>query len=247
MRKLTARWVPKSLSDEQMAIRASVCSALLKRFRSKEDDFLSRLVTVDETWIHYYELQNKAQSRQWVGPGSLRPKKFKTQPSAGKVMATVFLDAQGVIMLYFPAKKNYNNRCVFCKFTRPTENCDSWKTPRYTLQKDSAPTGQCESSHLQNCNGCCLAEWVRANTAPRLFSGLSSYSDYFLFPNLKKGIRGRHFRSNEEVMAAVEEWVGDKDPGFFSSGLMALKHHWSKCIILEGNYIEKEEIDLTQK
>ena len=37
MRKLTARWVPKSFRDEQMATRASVCSALLKRFRSKED------------------------------------------------------------------------------------------------------------------------------------------------------------------------------------------------------------------
>ena len=49
MHKLTARWVPKSLSDEQMATRASVYSTLLKRFRSKEDDFLSRLVTVDET------------------------------------------------------------------------------------------------------------------------------------------------------------------------------------------------------
>ena len=48
--------------------------------------------------------------------------------------------------------------------------------------------------------------------------------DYFLFPNLKKDIRGRHFRSNEEAVAAVEEWVGDKDPGFFSSGLMALEH-----------------------
>ena len=47
MHKLTARWVPKSLSDEQMATRASVYSALLKRFRSKEDDFLSRLMTVE--------------------------------------------------------------------------------------------------------------------------------------------------------------------------------------------------------
>ena len=89
MRKLTARWVPKSLSDEQMTTRASVCIALLKRFRSKYD-FLLRLVTVDEIWVHYYEPENKAQSRQWVGPGSPRPKKFKTQPSAGKVMATVF-------------------------------------------------------------------------------------------------------------------------------------------------------------
>ena len=51
MRKLTVRFgTPKSLSDEQMATRASVCSTLLKRFRSK-DDFLLRLVTVDETWV----------------------------------------------------------------------------------------------------------------------------------------------------------------------------------------------------
>ena len=53
MRKLIALWVPKSLSVEQMATRLLACSALLKPFRSK-DDFLLRLVTVDETWIHYY-------------------------------------------------------------------------------------------------------------------------------------------------------------------------------------------------
>ena len=121
MRNLTARWVPKSLSDEQMATRASVCSTLLKRFRSKEGDFFSRLVTVDETWVHYYEPENKAQSPQWVGPGCPRPKKFKTQPSAGKLMATVFWDAQGVIMRYY--KEKYNNRYLLCKFARPTENC----------------------------------------------------------------------------------------------------------------------------
>ena len=49
MCKLTAHWVPKFFSDEQMATRASLCSTLLKHFRSK-DDFLLRLVTVDETW-----------------------------------------------------------------------------------------------------------------------------------------------------------------------------------------------------
>ena len=58
-----------------------------------------RLVTVDETWVYYYEPENKVQSRQWVGPGSPRPKKFKTQLSADKVMATVFWDTKGVIML----------------------------------------------------------------------------------------------------------------------------------------------------
>ena len=31
------------------------------------------------------------------------------------------------------------------------------------------------------------------------------------------------------------------------SWLMALEHRWSKCITLEGNYIEKEQVDLNRK
>ena len=72
-------------------------------------------------------------------------------------------------------------------------------------------------------------------------------SDFFLFPNLKKDIRGLHFRSDEEVVTAVEEWVNGMDPDFLSYGLMALEYRWSKCITLEGNYIEKEEVDLNRK
>ena len=72
-------------------------------------------------------------------------------------------------------------------------------------------------------------------------------SDFFLFPHLKKDIRGCHFRSDEELVTAVQELVNGKDPDFFGSGLMALEHRWSKCITLEGNYIEKEEVNLNRK
>ena len=72
-------------------------------------------------------------------------------------------------------------------------------------------------------------------------------SDFFLLPNLKKDIRGLHFRSDEEIVMAVEEWVNGKGPDFFSSGLMALEHRWSKCITLEGHYIEKDEVGLNRK
>ena len=129
MRKLTARWDPKSLSDEQMATRASVCSALLKRFRS-EDDFLLYLVTVDETWVHYYEPENKAKSRQCVGPGSSRPNKFKTQPSAGKVFVYLYIlykyhSILGRKRRYYVGlftQEKYNNWSVLCKLVRPAEN-----------------------------------------------------------------------------------------------------------------------------
>ena len=72
-------------------------------------------------------------------------------------------------------------------------------------------------------------------------------SDCFLFLNLKKDIRGLNFRSDEEVVTAVEEWVSGRDPDFFSSGQMALEHRWSRCITLEGHYIDKEEVDLNRK
>ena len=60
----------------------------------------------------------------------------------------------------------------------------------------------------------------------------------------------KRFRSKDDFLlrhVIVEERVNGKDPDFFSSGLMALEHHWSKCITLEGNYIDKEEVDLNQK
>ena len=162
MCKLTAHWVPKSLSDEQMATRASVCSTLLKCFRSK-DDFRLHLVSVDETWVHYYEPENKAQNRQWVGPGSPRPKKFKTQPSAGKVMATVFWDAKGVIMLDFLSKRStitgkYNANLLDQLRTAIRKKCQGKLSKGVLLQQDNA------SPHLQSCNGCCRAKRVWINT-----------------------------------------------------------------------------------
>ena len=113
IRKLTARWGPKSISDEQMATRASVCSALLQCFRWK-DDFLLRLVTIDdETWVHYYEPKNKAHSREWVGPGSPRPKKFKTQYLLERWWLQFFGDSKGVILLYFLSNRCTINRAYY--------------------------------------------------------------------------------------------------------------------------------------
>ena len=47
---------------------------------------------------------NKRQSKQWVEHGGRTPKKAKTVLSAGKVMATVFWDARGVVMIDYLEK-----------------------------------------------------------------------------------------------------------------------------------------------
>jgi len=51
--------------------------------------FLGRIVTGDETWVHYHQPETKKASKEWRHTSSPKLKKFRTQPSAGKVMLTV--------------------------------------------------------------------------------------------------------------------------------------------------------------
>jgi hypothetical protein len=48
------------------------------------------IVTAHETWLHHYEPKRKAQSMTWKRLTSPVAKKFKSQPSAGKIMRTLF-------------------------------------------------------------------------------------------------------------------------------------------------------------
>ena len=178
-------------------------------------------------------------SRQWAGPGSPRRKKFKMQPSAGKVMATVFLDAKGVNMLDFLPKRStitgvHNANLLNEMRTAIREKRRGKLTKGVLLQQENARVHTCRVAMD-------AVERNRYELIPHLaYSPDLAPIDFFLFPNLKKDIRGLQIRSDEDVVTAVEEWVNGKDRDFFSSGLMALEHRWSKCITLEGNYIEKE-------
>ena len=62
--------------------------------------------------------------------------------------------------------------------------------------------------------------------------------DYHLFPGLKKQLKGRHFSSNAEVIAAAETWL-DGQPSEFSFEWLAKLEQWAKkCIELRGEYVE---------
>ena len=155
-----------------------------------------------------------------------------------KVMATVFWNAKGVIMLDFLPKRStitgvYNSNLLDQLRTAIREKRGGKLSKGVLLQQGNARVHTCKvAMDAVGRNGYELIPH------PTYSADLAS-SDFSLFPNLKKDIRGLHLRSDEEVVTAVEEWVNGKDPDFFSSGLMALEHRWSKCITLEDNYIEK--------
>ena len=98
MRRLCARWIPKILSACQKTQRVESCRRFVQRFEREGEDFLSRIVTADETWISLYEPESKEQSTMWKTPGSPSPKKFKVSRSTKKQMFIMFFDIQGVIL-----------------------------------------------------------------------------------------------------------------------------------------------------
>ena len=48
-------------------------------FSARSNDFLSRLVTMDETWLYRYNLETKQESMEWRHCSSPRPKKVSAK------------------------------------------------------------------------------------------------------------------------------------------------------------------------
>jgi histone-lysine N-methyltransferase SETMAR len=63
------------------------------------------MVTMDETWLYHYDPETKQQSMEWWH----RPKKFQVQKSAGKVLASIFRDQDGILLIdYLPKGQTIN-------------------------------------------------------------------------------------------------------------------------------------------
>ena len=104
MSKISARWVPRNLNMQDHQQRVESSQELLEVYNANPEDFHTRLVTGDETWLHHWDPDTKKEYMQWKHPGLPPPQKFRTQPSASKLMATVFWDSKGIILIdYKPA------------------------------------------------------------------------------------------------------------------------------------------------
>ncbi|KAJ4450260.1 hypothetical protein ANN_01680 [Periplaneta americana] len=65
-------------------------------------------------------------------------------------------------------------------------------------------------------------------------------SDFFLFPRMKKSLRGRHFQNDNEVIFEVERFLNSQNADFYNQGLHQVIHRWEKCVALKGEYVEKD-------
>jgi hypothetical protein len=56
---------------------------------------------------------------------------------------------------------------------------------------------------------------------------------------MKVWLANEHFKTNEELMDGVKNWLGTLAEPFCDEGLQNLVRRYDKCLNLGGNYVEK--------
>ena len=148
MRKLSGKCVPKCLDADQKRQWCQSSDQLLEFFRRDANDFLSRLVTMNEILLYHYDPETKQQSIEWRHSGSPRPKKFRVQKSAGKVLSSIFFGIKTVsfsLIIFQRAKLSTRSITHFCW-------C-KWRTFWRKNAAERSPEGSCSCLTMPQLTG----------------------------------------------------------------------------------------------
>ena len=141
MRRIAAKFVPRLLNNDQRDHQVQVCTTLQEAVRH-DPNFLSRVITGDESWVYDYNPETK---QQWKTPSSLRPKKVRQIRSNIKSMLINFLDIRGIVHKAFVPPGQTVNGKFYCEVLRRLrENVrrkwpEMWKNGNWLLHHDNAP------------------------------------------------------------------------------------------------------------
>jgi len=205
MLKLSAKWVPKCLNADQKLQPCQSSEQLLAFFRRDSNEFLSRLVTMDETWLYHYDTETKQQSMQWRHSGSPRLIKFRVKKSAGKVLASIFWDQDGVLLIdYLPKGQTINSEYYSFLLVQLKDILKEKRRGKVTngvlfLHNAPAHRALATQKKLAYVGFQCLDH---PPSSPDL-----APSNYHRLPGLKKQVKVRHFSSDAEVIADAETWL----------------------------------------
>jgi len=204
----------------------------LEFFRRDPNDFPSRLVAMDETWLYRYDPKTKQQCSG--GIAAYEAQKIPSAKFAENISPRFFGNKHPPHCLSFK-EPNYQ-RGVLLFSVGATAGHFEGKKPRDVRQGAFVPARQCPAH-------CALATqkklaYLSIQCLEHLpFSTDPAPSDYHLLPGLKKQLKYRYYSSDALFNAAAETSFDRKYP-ILLSGLRKLEQRAKKCIELRGEYFE---------
>jgi hypothetical protein len=91
----------------------------LECYHRDGDKFLNHIVTGDKIWVFHFTPESKRRSLEWHHPRSpSKPRKFEQTLSTRKIMAMVFWDRKGVLLVEFMPQGTTINAESYCATLR---------------------------------------------------------------------------------------------------------------------------------
>ena len=175
-----------------------------------------RYVTRDETWIHHYTPESNRQSAEWTAKGENRPKRLKTQMSAGKVLASVFWDAHGILFIDYLEKGETINSEYYLALLVSLKEEFAKKRPQ--MKKKKAP--------LRQENPPCYKSIATMAKLHELHFKLCPHPPY------SPDLQGKKFGSNVEVITETEAYFKAKDKSFYKKASTCDQHDLEKVLYI---------------
>lgn len=239
LKRVKSRMVPKFLNFMEKDRRVKICEEMLSGY----ENVTKRIITGDETWIYAYDPETTDQSSEYRVRGEPRPKKPRQSRSKIKVMMTVFFDYQGVVHSEFLPPGQTVNKTYYLGVMRRLREAirkkrpDLWKNNSWFMHHDNAP------SHT----ALVLRDFFAQNSTHIVpqppYSPDLAPCDFWLFPKLKRPLRGNRFDSIEEIQRASARALKDIPKSDYEACFESWKKRWHRCILSNGDYFEGDEID----
>ncbi|UYV74413.1 hypothetical protein LAZ67_11003474 [Cordylochernes scorpioides] len=233
MRRVAAKFVPKLLNCDQKQHRMNIGNEMLDSVRN-DPNLLQRVITGDEAWVYGYDVETKAQSSQWKLTHEPRPKKARQVRSNVKDLLTVFFDCRGVVHHEFLPQGRTINKEYYLQVMRNMREAirqkrlDLWKNKNWLLHHDNAP------AHTSLLVRDFLAKINTVMMPQPPYSPELAPCDFFLFPKLKRPMKGRRYATLDEIKTASKEELKKIFKNDFLKCFEDWKNRWHKCIISQG-------------
>jgi hypothetical protein len=237
MRHISAKSVPRLLSDDQKAHHVFVWRELKQEARDNPN-FIFNIITGDETWTYGYDPETKQQSSRWKSPNSPRPKKAHQVHSIVKSLLIIFFNIQGIVHKEFLPPGQTINGKFYCEVLKQPrkgfqhKRPDKWKNNSWFLHHENAP------AHTS----LVVQQFLNSNNITVIPHPLYSHDlapcDFFLFPKMKLWLTGRRFDTTEEIHADLQEVIDTLTFENFQGYMKSWETCWDRCIHAQGDYFE---------
>ena len=150
------------------------------------------------------------------------------QTSAGKVLASVFWDAQGILFIdYLEKGRTINSEYYIALMVCLKEKQPQMKKKKVLFHQDN-PLCHKSIATMAKLHELHFELFLHPPYSPDLIP-----SKYWLFAELKRMLQGKRICSIEEVISETEAYFKVNDKLFNKKGIKLLEKHWNQRITQE--------------